>query len=94
MVTAVGIELNLSKITWPVAAIKSLRFALFKSNRLCQFWPLGIVVACICLSVCLSIRHGNNLLVRAITCRPIFSEFVFLNFPRYVFFTFSLDNFF
>ena len=33
-----------------------------------QFWPSGIVVACICVSVCPCINH---LLVRAITRDPI-----------------------
>ena len=33
-----------------------------------QFWPSGIVVACVCLSVCPSVRVcGKHLLVRAIT---------------------------
>ena len=36
-----------------------------------QFWPSGIVVACVCLSVCPSIRVcGKHLLVRAITHHP------------------------
>ena len=43
-------ESNLSKITRPVTAIKSLRFALFTQG---QFWPSGNVVACVC--VCVSI---------------------------------------
>ena len=39
-----------------------------------QFWPSGIVVACVCLSVCPSVRPsvcvcGKHLLVRAITQR-------------------------
>ena len=40
-----------------------------------QFWPSGIVVACVCLSVCPSVRPsacvcGKHLLVRAITHHP------------------------
>ena len=36
-----------------------------------QFWPSGIVVACVCLCVRLSVRVcGNHLLVRAITRDP------------------------
>ena len=40
-----------------------------------QFWPSGIVVACVCLSACVSVRPsvcvcGNHVLVRAITHHP------------------------
>ena len=36
-----------------------------------QFWPSGIVVACVCLSVCPSVRVcGKHLLVRAISHHP------------------------
>ena len=40
-----------------------------------QFWPSGIVVACVCLSVCPSVHPsvcvcGKHLLVRAITQHP------------------------
>ena len=36
-----------------------------------QFWPSGIVVACVCLCVRPSVRVcGNHLLVRAITHHP------------------------
>ena len=67
----------LSKITRPVAAIKSLRFALFlaATKQLYewfslsvrpsvylshlftrgQFWPSGIVVACVCVCVCMCV---------------------------------------
>ena len=38
------------------------RFCLFVARG--QFWPSGIVIACVCVSVCPCINHG---LVRAIT---------------------------
>ena len=52
----------------PVAAFKSLRFALFTRG---QFWPSGVVVACVCVSVCMCVCVSvNHELVRAIIHQP------------------------